>query len=345
MRATALLPMACAIVGFVLSMLCLFAGHKPGFMEEYHIITLNTSTLGHNLIDKAATTTTSSTATPTATSIGSLLSGIKHNITDTIEGDLNGILNDVADKLSQKLGIKQWYSLHLMDSCEGTYAPNATEKGADLNITTCSNETAMCKLFNLPKSSLLLTCAQLVHFNIEKHLNQQLEAGGLHINLTDLDFPDDIQKGLNDLTTALNATFVLYCIGIAAAGLAILTALVAFFLSGSRLISFGNLGLTSLSFAALLIASIIVTVVMKKASHLINKYGNAIGLYAYKGGKYLTITWVAVAVMAAASLCWVVEFCVGRRNKGREFSEKSTRGWGGWNRRRSDEAALRRSGV
>ncbi|TVY94534.1 SUR7 family protein [Lachnellula willkommii] len=327
MRATALLPMACAIVGFVLSMLCLFAGHKPGFMEEYHIITLNTSTLGHNLIDKAVTTTTSSTATPTATSIGSLLSGIKHNITDTIEGDLNGILNDVADKLSQKLGIKQWYSLHLMDSCEGTYAPNATEKGADLNITTCSNETAM------------------FHFNIEKHLNQQLEAGGLHINLTDLDFPDDIQKGLNDLTTALNATFVLYCIGIAAAGLAILTALIAFFLSGSRLISFGNLGLTSLSFAALLIASIIVTVVMNKASHLINKYGNAIGLYAYKGGKYLTITWVAVAVMAAASLCWVVEFCVGRRNKGREFSEKSTRGWGGWNRRRSDEAALRRSGV
>ena len=32
--------MACAIVAFVLSMLCLFAGHKPGFMEEYHIVTV-----------------------------------------------------------------------------------------------------------------------------------------------------------------------------------------------------------------------------------------------------------------------------------------------------------------
>jgi hypothetical protein len=38
MRLSALFPMACAIVAFVLSMLCLFAGHKPGFMEEYHII-------------------------------------------------------------------------------------------------------------------------------------------------------------------------------------------------------------------------------------------------------------------------------------------------------------------
>ncbi|TVY71176.1 hypothetical protein LSUE1_G009092, partial [Lachnellula suecica] len=185
------------------------------------------------------------------------------------------------------------------------------------------------------------------HFNIEQHLNQQLEAGGLHINLTDLDFPDDIQTGLNTLTTALNATFVLYCIGIAAAGLAILAALPAFLLSGSRLISFLNFGLASLSFTALLIASIIVTIIMNKATSLINKYGNEIGLYAYKGGKYLTLTWIAVAVMAIASLCWVGEFCVGRKNRRREFSEKRTgkRSWGWGGRRRSDEAALRRSGV
>ena len=40
MRLSALFPLACAIVAFVLSMLCLFAGHKPGFMEEYHIVTV-----------------------------------------------------------------------------------------------------------------------------------------------------------------------------------------------------------------------------------------------------------------------------------------------------------------
>jgi len=40
MRPSALFPMACAIVGFVLSMLCLFAGHKAGFMEDYAIMTV-----------------------------------------------------------------------------------------------------------------------------------------------------------------------------------------------------------------------------------------------------------------------------------------------------------------
>ncbi len=171
------------------------------------------------------------------------------------------------------------------------------------------------------------------HFDISKQLNKELEIGPLHLNLSDIDWPSDIQDGLNDLNTAIDATFVLYAIGI-----------VAFFLHGSRLISFGNWGLASISFLALLIASIIITVIQSKATKLINKYGNDIGVYAYKGEKYLVLTWVAVAVMFLAMLAWVAEFCVGKRNKGREYTEKSSRrGWG--RSRRSDEANLRRSGV
>ena len=182
------------------------------------------------------------------------------------------------------------------------------------------------------------------HFDISKVLNQELEIGPLHLNLSDIDWPSDIQQGLNALNTALDATFVLYAIGIAAAGCAIIAALVALFLNGSRLVSFGNWGLATLSFLTFLVASIIVTIVQEKAAHVINKYGNEIGVYAYKGVKYLTLTWVSVAVMALAAIAWVVEFCIGRRNKGREYTEKTSHRTG-WRRRRSDEAALRRSGV
>jgi len=302
--------MACAVVGFVLSMLCLFAGHKAGFMEDYAIITLNTSTLGYQLIP----TTTSSGAQPTGTgfftSIYQNLTSEIHNLTSEIEGDLDSIIGDVADKLAAELGIKQWYSLHVLDFCEGNYAPNATGEGAHKNGTKCSNQTAM------------------YHFDLTQILNNELEVGKLHINLSDINWPDDIQKGLNDLSTALDAEFVLYCVGIASAGLAILTSLVATFLHGSRLVSFGNFGLASLSFLTLMIASIIVTVVQNKATHLINKYGNEIGIYAYKGIKYLIITWVAAAVMFLASTSWVVEFCIGRRQRGREYTEK--KGGSGW---------------
>jgi hypothetical protein len=150
-------------------------------------------------------TTSGSSPTSTSSGIGSFFSNLAHNVTDEIEGELDDIIGDVADKLAKELGIKQWYSLHLMDFCEGTYAPNATEKGADLNVTECSNQTAM------------------YHFDLSKVLGEQLEVGPLHLNLSDIDWPADIQKGLNALNVATDAMFVLYAIGIAAAGLAIIT--------------------------------------------------------------------------------------------------------------------------
>jgi hypothetical protein len=38
LRISALFPLACATVAFVLTMLLLFAGKQQGFMEDYHIL-------------------------------------------------------------------------------------------------------------------------------------------------------------------------------------------------------------------------------------------------------------------------------------------------------------------
>lgn len=169
MRVTALFPLACAIVGFILSMLALFAGSTPSFMEDYHIITvrlfsspprlqdatnspqLNTSTLGHNILgaDSEATSTSAAataTATSTAGRIGDWLTDIKDNVTDSVEGEFDDLVSDVADKLAAELGINQWYSLHLMTLCHGDYKPNATAREASKNVTSCTHRTAMCEL-------------------------------------------------------------------------------------------------------------------------------------------------------------------------------------------------------
>ncbi|RDL31958.1 Uncharacterized protein BP5553_09360 [Venustampulla echinocandica] len=325
MRPLALVPLACAIVGFIVSMLCLFAGHKPGFMEDYHIITVNTSSLGHNILqDKATTTSAAPKSSPT--SVGSFISGTFRNITDSVEDDINGLLNDAADKLAKKLGIKQWYSLHLMDLCDGSYTPNATAQGTNANVSSCSNQTAMYR------------------FDITTPLNRALENGPLHINLTTLHFPTEIQDGLDSLSMALNATFVFYAIGIAAAGLVVIISLISFF-AGSSILSICNIVVSVLSFFALLVASIIITVLQAKAVKLLNNHGNDVGLYAYKGGKYLILTWVATAAMAVAMMVSVGELVMGKRQRQREFSEKPQgKGYFG-RRKRSDEAGLRKSGV
>ncbi|EKD15368.1 SUR7 protein [Drepanopeziza brunnea f. sp. 'multigermtubi' MB_m1] len=313
MRVIALFPLACAIVGFILSLLALLAGSEKSFMEDYHIITLNTSTLGHNVFgsDSDATpTSTSASATASATStvgrIGNFITGVTDNVTDRVEDEFNELVADVANNLAAELGINQWYSLHMLNWCQGNYKPNATAEGASKNITSCTNRTAF---------------------------------------LSDINWPDDINRGLDALNAAFNAVFILYAIGIAAAGLAIIGSAAAFFLEDSRLISFGNCGLASLSFSALCITSSLVTYVQTKAVNIINKYGNAVGAYADRGGKYMAITWVAVVVMFLAAITWVVDFFIGRRNQTREYTEKphTRRIWG--RSRHSDEAQLRRAGV
>jgi hypothetical protein len=193
-----------------------------------------------------------------------------------------------------------------MDMCEGTYAPNASESGAHKNISSCTNRTAM------------------YHFDPAAAIEEQLHVGKLQLNLSDIAWPDKLTDGIKALNVIMGATFVFYCIGIAAAGLAILTAIVAFFLHGSRLVSLGNGGLTLLAFFALGIASAMVTAISVKIVHLVNEYGNEIGLYAYKGSKFLALTWSATALMFVATIAWVAECCVGRRNKNREWAEKTT---------------------
>ena len=46
-------------------------------------------------------------------------------------GEFDDIRDDVADKLAEKLGIHQWYSLHMMDMCMGTYTPEAHRGGCE----------------------------------------------------------------------------------------------------------------------------------------------------------------------------------------------------------------------
>ncbi|CAG8978570.1 hypothetical protein HYALB_00010534 [Hymenoscyphus albidus] len=341
MRPIALVPLVLAIVGFTLSLLTLMAGTKPGYLEEYHIITVNTTGLGKNLISnnkKATTTSTAPASKPNSGGLSGFISGIGDDITtaiggavDDIQDEANKLLNEAAEEVAKKLGIKEFYSLHLMDMCEGDYkpkSPNSTiVKGASKNVTKCSNQTAM------------------YHFDLVGPIDQKLMASPLKTNLSRLNFPDDIQEGLDALSTALNVTFVLYCIGIAAAGLVILLSLASFF-SGNRLLTTINISLASISFLALLIASIAVTVVQKKATKTINKFSEKVGIEAYRGGKYLALTWTSVAVMGVAAAVCVLGCCTERRRRSREFSEKRTQRGGWWKSgRRSDEAQLRRSGV
>lgn len=163
-------------------------------------------------------------------------------------------------------------------------------------MTGCSNQTAM------------------FYFNPTEIIEQALNKSGLDVTLDDLEWPSDIQRGLDTLRIVSVTAFVLYCISIGLIFLSFLAALAAVFASG-RLSACVNLLLGILAFLAIGLASALVTAVIEKGGDVINEHGNAIGIVANKGKKFMVLTWVATGLMFVTMVLWVVEMCIGRRRK------------------------------
>ncbi|EAT77428.1 hypothetical protein HBH56_213410 [Parastagonospora nodorum] len=288
MRLTALVPVLCCIVALILSFLCLFAGHKQSFMEDYHLLTLNTSLLGETLLSESRPTDTSNPLT---------------NLLNSIPNEISSAINDRIGEITARLGIEDFYSAHMLDYCYGQYTPlevaNATISDDDIskNVTGCSQSQAMYK-FDPTRI-------------VEEALNRTT---GQRVTLQDLKWPQDIEDGVKALNALMAAMFVLYVIAICLIFVAFVAALFAVIASG-RLSACLNFLMALLAFIAIGLASALVTAVMVKATDLINQYGNDIGVEASKGNKFLALTWAATGVMFVVLLAWVVEFCVGRRQK------------------------------
>lgn len=293
MRGSALIPVVFGLAAFVLSMLCLFAGSKKGFMEDYAVVTLNTSRLGENVLNTSSS------------SSGNILTNWLHNITNEIQQEIDDDLSDYA----KELGIHDFYSAHLLTFCEGYYTPGSepnstlTLKEIHKNVTSCSNKTAFYS------------------FNPTETLQRELNnSGHSNINLTDLHFPSAIEDGLKTLRIAQKAAFILYCIAAGLLFVSAVTALVAFFFSG-RLSAFLNILISMLAFWAILIASALTTAVGVKAAKVVNEHGKDIGISARKGDKFLILTWVATALAFLDILVWTFECIVGHRRHRRAQSQ------------------------
>ncbi|KAL8874173.1 MAG: hypothetical protein Q9198_006921 [Flavoplaca austrocitrina] len=275
MRLTALFPLLCTLVAFILTLLCIFAGSKGGYIEQADIFTLNTSMLGRTTLD---TTENSS------------------SLLDSIGNSIKGEVNDLIGDFAKALNIHDFYSAHLLNYCEGYFTPGPVANKTvdpDKNVTQCSNRTA------------------LFHFDPTAAIQRELKPG---ISLADLEWPSTIQDAVHAVEVASKAMFVLYCVGVAATGLALLGAFVGVFSDG-RAAPLANNALASLALLSLGIASAIVTVIMSKVVHEVNKHGDDIGISAAKGTTFLGMTWAATVLMAIAAVAWIYEFVAFRRRQ------------------------------
>lgn len=109
------IPLILSFVAFILSLLSLLGGYKQGFMEDYNLLTLNTTVLGQQAIDQ-----------------------IIANGSSQVASTLRGLGSGAAIQLADTIGISQFYSIHTMNFCEGRFDPSLTVPGASHNVTACT---------------------------------------------------------------------------------------------------------------------------------------------------------------------------------------------------------------
>lgn len=311
MKLVILVPLLCALASLVLSILLLFAGKSPNFMEDTHIIMLNTSMLGKNLVPTPTSGSDKPTSTDSGCGVGGFLGKICGSATSVAAsavsevGDtLDDIADDIADKLADKLGIKEFYSLHVLDACEGDFSPNATTPGAGYNLAKCTKPL------------------DTGEYNVTQMFDHELRVGPLKLNLADLGFTKDLQNEFDRIPRILLALAVIYILAVGFTGLAFLAAVAAMVMlpgyGRSRLLVLMNLGIVALGFLALLAGSLATTVGARPVVNKINDFGEDIGLTAMVGRKFLGLTWAAVGLMAVALGYWVWELRESRKYGARQ---------------------------
>lgn len=293
------IPIVTSLAAFILVLLALLAGSRPGFMEDYDLVAFNTSGLGKNLIDldsdkKPTPTSDSSRCDKLSGFLGKACSSagaVIDDVKDDVEDTLNDIGNRVADHLADRLGIAEFYSLHALTICEGEFKPNATARGADRNVTECHK--------GFTKG-----------YNVSAFLDHSLRVGPFKVSLLDLGFTEDIQNAIDTLNTVLKAFTALLIIGVGFTGLSLLGSVLALFLipRRERPVLFANTVLAGAALAFLVLSGLLGTVGASIAEDKINDLGADIGLAASMGKGYIILTWVAVGLMLLAFGYWLWQF-------------------------------------
>ncbi|KAK3335903.1 actin cortical patch SUR7/pH-response regulator pali [Cercophora scortea] len=299
------IPIVASLAAFVLVLLALLAGSRPGFMEDFDIVTFNTSALGKNLLstatdDNKPTSTTDGLCDGLGGALGRLCSSATAEA-ETIESEIVSAIDDIgntiADKLADTLGIHEFYSVHALAICEGSFTPNATAPSPDRNVTNC-------------------TMGLSDGYNVSGIFDHQLQVGPFELTLADLGFTDDIQNAFDTLNQVTKAFAIILIISVALTGLALVASLASLFLipRKERAALLSNVVISLIATLMLIASALVVTIGSRVVVSKVNDLGDDVGLSATAGYRYTIFTWVAVGLMMVSFAYWLQQLMEFRRN-------------------------------
>lgn len=258
----------------------------------------------------AATSAVSVASSKVSSAVGAAKSGLAHLVQEA-QDEVEKVKDDLADELSAKLGIQQWYAVHLTDLCFGNFTPNATAANSTWGVSNCTTPFRWGEVMN-----------------ITSILNQSLSVGPFQLDLADIGMVQDVMGFIDEavdlLDSCLKAIFAMYLFAAIFIGMSMLLSCGAVFALKSnevqegqwvpttnrrtKMIFFhGTFGATVAGFVFLLIGNVVTTWGGQKVVEEVRKHGAEFGLNAFRGGRFLAITWGAFAVFCFVLIYWTME--------------------------------------
>lgn len=327
MQPLALFPVLVMMTAWILSFLCVFAGNKPGYMEDYAVFTLNVSRIGENLIQdfdnkiyaiNFTTITKRSepedmafpmiTPAPTATILPR--DGLE-DLVDGISSKAAGVKSEVESKGSAAKSAVQSKATALESAAASKI--NSGFEALETKIVQAVNKAYTnlideMDLKDFYSIHMMTTCSGEYQYkngsNITHGVGTAPPANNTHEHV------DTCEK--HSALDPVSVVRVLYEIGIVLTGLSFVLAIWGM-LRFTRKAALINALATLPAVMLIGLASAAVHGVAVGAEHLVNFAGNGIGIKGTAGTKFINLTWATTILLLVNVAVWCVLAFVGEK--------------------------------
>ncbi|KAK3071714.1 hypothetical protein LTR53_008143 [Teratosphaeriaceae sp. CCFEE 6253] len=319
-RLLAILPVILTAIALLLSILCVFAGHKPGMMESYAVFTLNTSRIGENILQNLDAKISSVhfkrsepvfvgeirptvTASPTTIitmaprGLGSALS----SLTSKAGSDIDSLTSDAGSAVHSASSAVHSKATSI-ESAVGSAATSALG-AAKTSIIKAVNKAyhgviADLNLQDFYSVHISTTCEGTYQF--KNGTNITVGASGLPTKGT---HPHVDSCSSHSVIDPMQLIRILYWIGVVLTGVALVLGIVGL-VRPTRKIALLNVLGTVPAFLLIFLASAVTHGVAVGAEHLVNFIGKDIGVAGHRGDKFLQLTWTTSMLLLINMAFW-----------------------------------------
>jgi hypothetical protein len=338
------LPVILTGIAFVLSILCVKAGSKPGMMDKYAVFTLNTSRIGENVLAdingkiksidikfKRAELPASAPVAMITPAPTTMLTVVPREFTafDSLTAKASSKVESAKSGLESKAT-----SVKSEVSSKASSAQSAAKSAANSAVSSAQNKVieVVNKAFHAAIDGLDLQDIYNVHIS-SSCVGTYVYKDGKNYTVGDTKDLDQLRPHINSCEghSAVNPfqlVRIIYWIGVVLSAAAFVIGLLGLIKPTKKMALINVFGtLPAVIFMGL--ASAITHGMAVGAAHLITFIGDKIGVTGVSGQKFITLTWATTIILLINLSLWAVVFFLVKR------MDKS----GGGNRKRPDRTS------